>query len=121
MDEFNLGGNEKHRDRGAEFVAGLGTVSVAQLTNGDYDEDCPICQSSYGPMDPAQVKCCGRAFHKGCFVEWLSEGQNNTCPICCVELFEKPREEEEDEGEIRETTQDYAVFMGEDCSDDEDE
>lgn len=99
MDDLNLGENDLHRDRGAEFVAGLGTVSVAQLTNGDYDEDCPICHSSYGPWDPAQVRCCGRAFHKGCLGEWLSQGQNNTCPICRVELFVKLQDEEEDEDE----------------------
>jgi len=132
MDDFNSGENDLHRDRGAEFVAGLGTASVAQLTNGDYDEDCPICQSSYGPMNPAQVNCCGRAFHKNCLVEWFSEGRNNTCPICRAELFEKPQEEveeeegiggpgQEGEGETGEISEDYAVYMGEDCSDGPDE
>lgn len=132
MDDFESGENETCRSRGAEFVAGLGTVSVAVLANGDYDKDCPICQSSYGSTDPAQVSCCGRAFHKNCLTEWLSEGQSNTCPICRAELFEKPEEEmdeedgiggpdQEGEGETGEISEGYAFFVGEDFFDGPDE
>lgn len=76
-----------------EFVAGLRLNSLALLPDSESDTDCAICYGPYeskeqpAPENPVLVPCCGKTFHRGCIVQWVSEYYMITCPNCRTVLF----------------------------------
>lgn len=59
---------------------------------------CTICLNSIEKDNVFTTKC-NHCFHHKCMMEWLKD--NNTCPVCRNELFEKSPEEKERSFEIR--------------------
>ena len=54
---------------------------------------CTICLNDVEDSNVFKTKC-NHTFHHKCMMEWLKD--NNTCPVCRTELFEKTHEDEKE-------------------------
>lgn len=89
---------------GSLYVAQRPTITLNRISSTLFDQGCTICLTAFdskeSTRDVVQMGCIfGHCFDRECINEWLSEeGANqNTCPMCRKEFFEK--REEEGEGE----------------------
>ena len=57
------------------------------------NKDCAICMDPTEPSDDFSFLPCAHYFHQVCISEWFLE--NNSCPLCRVEIY--PHEEEYDD------------------------
>ena len=94
MAEAEAAGTDRPgRLAGSDYVATLQTVSPTTLGNDEIDKQCVLCRSTY-TKDPV-ITPCKHAFCEECILSWLSEDKanQNTCPMCRRELFQKHEEE----------------------------
>lgn len=54
---------------------------------------CSICLDDVAVNEKVCLLNCTHMFHENCIVKWL--GQNNTCPLCRCQLYEKDSEDVE--------------------------
>lgn len=98
---------------GSLYVAQRPTITLSRISSTLFDQGCTICLTAFDSEestgDVVQMGCIfGHCFDRECINEWLSEeGANqNTCPMCRKEFFEKQEEEEEGEEEEEEEDDD---------------
>ena len=80
---------------GSQFVAGLPRVRPQDLSNGRYDQECVVCNTTFGPSTQDVVRLpCQHQFCADCLRHWCHENEadKTTCPTCRQELFRKPNE-----------------------------
>jgi hypothetical protein len=63
------------------------------------EEDCVICGEPY--TDPVKLRPCGHVFDGVCVQKWLMMKSRNTCPLCKIELFTIPKNEDLQVGQPR--------------------
>jgi hypothetical protein len=105
------------KEVGSRYVAQRPTVSLSLISEDSFDQGCIICLTAFdlqeSTRDVIQMGCgFGHCFDRECINAWLSEkGANqNSCPICRQEFFEKQVKKEEDEEDEEE---DESVLEGE--------
>merc|ERR1712046_246084 len=65
----------------------LDTLESSIHLEGDSENECPICMSSFIEGAEKVKTACGHEFHTGCLMKWLRTGKS-TCPMCRCDLGE---------------------------------
>jgi hypothetical protein len=88
-----------------QVIAKLRRIRCKKEVKACTTENCAICQEGYeeGKFTAIQMPC-SHVFHEGCLLQWLKE--QNTCPICRLQLPSAASEAEERERVERENISD---------------